>query len=315
MLQIHQPQLQNEYKLNVPGRGEFGITFEQNPFFNCQVNWKIGDLNPIFNRCKRELELFSKLEEHVEINVIAQTTHLLKFSLNVLYNLSSTSDPKQLPLVRDQVDYILKTHEIAEAIVSPTKRHSLRSNYVIKEILDFFIKNAEEVYDKVLYYIGQPGVGVSVNQAERMAELIKNGGLSYSIHLPYTEKNIRVRYFEPCITFLLQGLVSNAIKHSPKTKAIKVKVAIHGNEHESGIYLKVQNQTDIDQSELKNIVNRLNSPGPDLVGISETHYVSKAFWGDDVTPQWELNVENGVTWITASALIAEVVNETENSMP
>ena len=115
-----------------------------------------------------------------------------------------------------------------------------------------------------------------------------------------------VVYYEPLILAMLDGLLTNAIDAVDlSSPCVLVKLVV--GEDGKRLFLCVENSTDISRERLSVLVRNLNVPGPDMIGITELHWMSKACWPDVISAE-------RLSWIAmakpnrvfARAMIAEV---------
>ncbi len=290
----------------VPGRGVIALTFAPNTFFLRQVSWNIGDEESILRRCREAIGDFTKIEQSIEINAVAQSSHLLKVPLRVLDSIASSTGGDDEPLMRRQIRKILELHEVASALISEDKRDQFRRRHERTLSVRALVSHVMDQYESSIRYLSDPAV--SGNIAPRLNRLSEAKRLSAVNTIPESEERV-VTFYEPLIVALLDGLLNNAI-NAAGSSAPRVVVELMMGDTVAEVYLQVTNSTDISLERLRTLERTLNSPGPDKVGITELHWMSKACW-PDVSDNQRLSwsVVDEPRGVVARALIAKVAND------
>ncbi len=286
----------------VPGRGVLTAEFRPNPFFVRQVSWNLGDDQAILRQCREAIGDFTRIEQSIEINAVAQSSHLLKVPLRVLNSIAfSTTGDKDLAL-RRHIRRILDLHDVASALISEPKRDLFRAQYRKASTLQELERFLSNQYDASTTYLMEPTV--SGNLAPRLRKLLGCGHIRFVTELSHKAEG-DVIFYEPLIHAMLDGLLTNAVDSvDPSNPSVLMKV-VTGEDRER-LFLCVENSTDIDEGRLSVLVRNLNAPGPDMVGITELHWMSKACWPDIIGNErlsWTALADP--TRVFARAMIAE----------
>lgn len=294
-------------RLHVSGRGAFGVTFIENPFFPEHVSWKRGNTTSILRRCRREVQEFTDVERVMELNATAHTSHLLKVPLRVLDSIASNS-PQQHDHLRRQIRKVLNLHDFAASLVSEKGRSKFRQQYRRDESVEELNRLVEQQYGESVAFLQE--VAVSGNLAPRLRALSGARAITLVSTCPSDIQQSRVVFFEPMLGTLFDGLLPNAIEAIDEAApAIQVRLRAEVRNGTTGVYMDVENTTDLSTRRIDILLQRLNSPGPDFVGVTEIHWVCKACWPhvpDADRLRWYKHTRDGRTYIAASALIGEV---------
>lgn len=287
----------------VPGRGALTVDFEPNPFFSQQVSRNLGNVQQILRNCREEIGDFTRIEQSININAFAQLSHLLKVPLRVLDGIASSSTEDKNQSLHRQINKILDFHDATSALMSETKYKSFQLQYkkvcTIKELAQF----VSNEYNTSVQFLVEPTV--SGNLAPRLKQLLEKDCILFTTE-PFDNDEVQFIYYEPFILALLDGLLTNAIDDVDLSNPnILVKLAC--SEDRKKLFLCVENTTDIDKERLSELLRNLNSPGPDMVGITVLHQMSKACWSN-------INSDERLSWtaltnppqVLAKALIAEI---------
>lgn len=289
----------------IPGRGVVTLNFSPNPFFQRQVSWNLGDKQAVLRRCRDAIGDFTRIEQSIEINAVAQSSHLLKVPLRVLDSIASSTGGNKKQAMRRHIRRMLDLHDVASALMSEERRIQFRQQHKRTGSVPEIISILSNQYAASIGYLAEPAV--SGNLAPRLKRLLEQKRIRFITHPAYPVEGSMV-YYEPLVLAMFDGLLTNAIDAVDLSNPSILVEAVVG---ESGdkLFLCVENSTDINQARLSVLERNLNSPGPDMVGITELHWISKACWP-------ELDVTSGVrlSWTTldsprrvvARAMIAEV---------
>lgn len=287
----------------IPGRGTISLNFSQNPFFHHQVLWKLGNEKSIIRHCQTAIGDFTKLEQSIQINAIAQSSHLIKVPLRVLESISSSKDSNKEISIKHQINKILHLHDAASALISTGKRKYLNESYKKRcDSLDFAsILNSN--YKESLNYLTNPTV--SGNLASRLRLLIHKNNIVFNNNID--QKIIgNILYYPPLIIALFDGILTNAINAIDSSKP-KILIYTTLNQFQSKIFIHFENSSDINLEQLSILEKNLNSPGPDMVGITNLHLISEACW-PNISKKNRLfwKVDKNSSMIISKALIAEI---------
>lgn len=287
----------------VPGRGIVTVSFKSNPFFTRQVSWHLGDDQAILRQCREAIGDFTRIEQSIEINAVAQSSHLLKIPLRVLDSIASSTTGDKFHALHRQIRKILDLHDVASALMSETKREMFRTQYRKDGTFQELKQILSNQYAASTSYLIEPAV--SGNFAPRFRTLLNQGRIVFASDIVDRGEG-RYAYYEPLIVAILDGLLTNAIDAVDLSNP-SVLVNLARSEDNQTLFLCVENTTDIEQERLAILVRNLNAPGPDMVGITELHWMSKACWPS-------VNSGERLSWtvlanprrVLARAMIAEV---------
>ncbi len=293
----------------IAGRGMFGLHFAENPFFEKHVAWNLGSEDMIVARCEKHVTHFSDVEHFVEINATAQSSHLLKVPLRTLGSIVSSSSPGSQAQAERQIAKIVNLHDFAVCLLSETKRQEFRNRECTCVPVPRFAEVVREQYDEAMVCLMTPEV--SGNLAPRLQSLLASRHIFLKVAIPRDILERKVVFFGPMLVTVLDGLLANAIDavHAGKP-LISVRVVWETVEGKELVYLEIENSTSMSQSRAEELVRRLTSPGPDLVGITEIHWVTRACWpevADAACLSWRVVRNHGTTAIIAKVVIGEIL--------
>lgn len=306
------PQEPNEIEeehIYVPGRGAFAISFSSNCFFSSQVNWCLGNSEKIRAMLRKAVRDFTSLEKDIELTTVARASHLFKTPLNRISDIIESASA-QLPVsdVRHlalEVAQLYQLSEFTSALMSSDK-HSL---------LDAKYRSEVSAHECADYVHGLVANALSIEcdprlqspKAERMRSLQGDG--CFQIERRGTFAHDSVVVFKPLVSAVVDGLVSNAVKYLSRNDPL-LSLAVVCDEH--SCYLEVKNNSTLPLAELEQIAIRLNSPSPDLVGVSLLHWISRVCWQDYQDERkserlvWQASDEAGVCLLVATAKIGAI---------
>lgn len=288
----------------VPGRGYITLSFSTNPFFHRQVSWKVFNEQVILDQCREAVGDFTNREHGITVNTVAQTSHLLKGPLRVLDSIASTSTSTADSNMRRQIRKILDLHEVASALVSEEKRSKFIDQYKRPGSLSDLVSLLSEQYTESLRYLSEPTV--SGNGAPRMQQLRGQKCIKFTSAVTNSAQSSIV-FYEPLALTVFDGLLKNALDSVDMIHPnIVVRLVLDASG--SAVYLCVENSTDLSSEGLSTLVRRLNHPGPDMVGITNIHWMSKVCWPktrDKDRLSWSFQEKPQM--VIAEVMIAEVI--------
>lgn len=287
----------------IPGRGVVTLNFNPNPFFQRQVSWNLGDEQAILRRCRDAIGDFTRIEQSIEINAVAQSSHLLKVPLRVLDSIASSTGVNKEQAMRRHIRKILDLHDIASSLMSEEKRIHFRKQFKKTCLVHALTRILSDQYTASTHYLAEPTV--SGNLAPRLKRLIEEGHIRFITDLPDSVEG-SVVYYEPLILTMFDGLLTNAID-AVDLSSPSILIETVAGESGDRIFLCVENSTDIGQTRLSVLTRNLNSPGPDMVGITELHWMSKVCWPEvssGIRLSW--TTQDNPRKIVARVMIAEV---------
>ena len=281
---------------SLPPHGGFNIRQMTNPFFQEQVSWGKVDLATIVRHCRERVHHYGDLRTNLATQNVTQTTHLLNSPLQRMAYLAALTGNEQLV---EQAKRIRILHDAAMMTLNPAKRQKMTALYRSEPTLFHdFEKIVEERYRTCRDFLINPAN--RINRSERLKDTLTNLSISTALNVP-SSSAIKVRYFDPLLTTVLDGLLLNAADHHPSDVDyfIRVRLVLNGKDAR----LVVENRTSADDL----LVSRLNSPGPDMVGVTNLHWMATGFWPDDSDRlYWSLEKDGDRQLLRASALIAKV---------
>ncbi|MCI5207848.1 MAG: hypothetical protein D3910_03440, partial [Candidatus Electrothrix sp. ATG2] len=286
----------------VPGRGSVAINFSPNPFFRRQVSWKTGDQESIIKHCRKAIGDFRKTEASIEINAVAQSSHLIKVPLRTLSSIASSDHSNNPSVLQRQIRKILDLHDVASALISEKKREEFRRRHRSECSFGEFTNLFQDQYFASTRYLVINTV--SGNRSEKLSRMIKGKNILFSSQLPDSIDK-KIFFYKPHIQSMFDGLLTNAIKAiNSSNPSILVQLILAKGKH---IILSVENSTDKHRVGLNKLVCHLNSPSPDMVGVTELHWIAKACWPYNADSRLFWTVLDTPCRIAAQAQIAEVV--------
>lgn len=298
-------------ELYVPGRGVFGASFVRNPFFPRHVPWKIGNTDAILEKCKGEIRHFTQDERAVELNATAQASHFLKAPLKTLYTMASTAPESIASKLQEQTRKILNLHRVAASLCggyANKKRESFRHEFSNRGRVEELIAAVRNQYERTIQLLSDSRV--SGNVARIMRELVERDAISFAVCIS-SEENLRHNavFYDQLFGILLHGLLSNACRNLDHEKMeVQLRLVLESDSADNGsVFLEVLNSVSHDLEPLDDLVRRLNCPGPDMLGVSEVHWICKASWPErDDSVVWQVEQHPGGKCILARLILAEI---------
>jgi signal transduction histidine kinase len=311
MLTIDDPGA--ERQLDVPGKGILGVGFFDNPFFPRQVSWDLGNEDEIFNRLGKEVRHLASTQRAIEIGAVARTSHFIKVPLRVLSSILSVQNPERDQLASKQIAKILYLHDAAAAALSSDKAAEFRNKYRKTAPLEEFLRLVQEHWNNALKFFSEDVT--SGNLASKLREMLERNEVEFDVVYSDSQRLQVVAFYEPQIIGLLDGLLDNAIREtSGIDRRISVRISSIDSSPEVAtgfVSLRIENTNSEKAESLSDLVQNLNSPGPDMVGVSEMHWISAACWRSDeigTILEWSI-IDTGIdARIVARAIIAEVIS-------
>ena len=299
-----------EFDLHVPGRGTFGVDFIQNPFFARHVSWRLGDEKQIRETCTQALADFTSRESMIEINAVAQSSHLVKSPLRVLASILASDSSRRDDHLKRQVEKLLSLHDAVSGLANHTKRTQMLSRWRTEDSAATLRQIIETEHQTALAFLSEPSV--SGNRADRVREMRSGKQISFDDSALSDLQEERVAFYRPQLAAVFDGLILNAVDNvddeNPKVDVIlRVRTVKHGG---SRVVVEFRNTTDIPPSGLDTLCRQLNSPRPDMVGVTELHWIADTFWPALTERErllWRWEVCGDQHWVSAEAVIAEVV--------
>lgn len=269
-----------EDSIYVAGRGRFGLTIKNNPFFPTQVEWEKCEKAVIVNECKREVQRFTDNESYFESSAIAYSSHLLKVPLRVLKSITTISDESDRIKVMDfQVNKILDLHKFASYVISKKMPYSQESSF------SKFISLIRKYCEETIVYLGHPEV--VGNRADTLKKMAKEGALDVKLSVPRDYSNNTIKYFKNLIIAILDGILTNALDNIDEDKPmISLCISQSDYQNDKMIYLEIDNSTFLEEDDIKKTVDDLNSGRSDMVGITSIYWACEACWGSNMRPRW-----------------------------
>ncbi len=286
-------------KIHFRGRGDFRVRFLDNKFFPRQVSYESFNGLELLEKVQRLLDDYISREEFINISSVAQMSHLLKTPLNRLSALIDKGDMKALGNLAEKIKTL---HEATSAWLSEEKRIDLIVNYEMKEKINYFYSYIKSELKEIL---------TSLSSDPRIKPNLKNFDLDVDKILVIPEEkslqNNNVKFFKPLAFALMDGLISNAILNIDKKKPY---LAVRFYREKDFLYMEVENSVSGSEDRIRRRLERCNSPRPDLVGITEIHWMTMVFWrrpsGNEERPSWRLEEKGKNKYVVARVLIAEV---------
>lgn len=190
-------------------------------------------------------------------------------------------------------------HDAAVMMLHPDKQNKLINTYRSKPTpFPEFVKIAEKRFCSCRDFLSNPDV--NSNRSFGLKKALANAEITTICQIPSPE-TIKVVYFEPLLITVLDGLLANAFDHQDEDNhSFLIRLILDA----MTVKLEVENTTTETNGRL---LARLHSPGADMVGITNLHWMAKGFWPDDTDHlHWRIENDGGKLRLIACALIAKV---------
>lgn len=290
----------------IPGRGDVSVNFRSNPFFARKVSWKLGDEQAILRACRKAIGDFTRIEQSIEINAVAQSSHLLKSPLRALESIASSIEGNKAQAMQRHIQKILYLHDVTAALMSEKKRDLFCKQFKKTcSVIELGCILSDQYATSINYLLEST---VSGNRGPQLKKLLEKESIRFIAGIPPSMEGT-ILYYEPLIFAMFDGLLTNAINCVDLSNP-DIIIKVVAGESGDKLFLCVENSTDISQAQLATLERNLNSPSPDMVGITELHWLSKACWPNteiksDVRLSWSM--QNSPNRVVAHAMIAEVI--------
>lgn len=287
-------------EMYVSGRGKYYFKWQDNPFFARQVRWGIYDADEIINTCKERLKSFAKLEDIIEHNAIAHTSHLLKQPVNqLIIGIENDRSGDHIKALGAKIELLSM---FAEAMISEEKKHKfLRENVEILTSGDIIRMVQKSVLDFTEAQASITETEITRTQ-EDMVKTLCN----------MLDTDRKARTYQPLITVAIEGLLSNAGKYINKDRPfLKLSLQVSNYLLEDGsktmLDLVVSNNTIYKADDLAKVIENCNIGGPDIIGVTNLYWACRTCWGDKFRPRWRQFTNDGAECVEATIPIAEVL--------
>jgi len=222
--------------------------------------------------------------------------------LRILSSIASSYHSNNPSVLQRQIRKILDLHDVASALISEKKREEFRRRHRSECSIREFTNLFQDQYVASIKYLVENTV--SGNRSEKLSKIINGQDILFSSQLPDSIDE-KIFFYQPHIQAMFDGLLTNAIKAIDSSNpSIFVNLVLAKGKN---IILSVENSTDKHREGLKRLVCHLNSPSPDMVGVTELHWIAKACWPYDIDSRLFWAVLDTPCRIVAQAQVAEVI--------
>ena len=308
----HSGSLQdNPERFYVPGRGVFAVTIQDNLSFRRQVEWGLGNKTKMRRTLTSRLETFIRREKAIVTSKLAQASHLIKTPLRRIQTIALSDRAAPKSLLR-QIEATLHLGDAAGALASDTKRDSFLEAHRRRLGRSEFETHVNEIIHDTLAYLDDPLIApVAMERIRHLRERASKGLLSVTLpQCPAVEDGEYVIVtYRALLLAILDGLLLNAATYGAEDNFCELSLEWEG----TLVRFVAKNSTRESLDRVTERIGRLRCPSPDIVGVSEMHWISDACWrnslcGTQECLQWSVEPNSSPPVVIAKSLVGIMEN-------